>query len=42
VLAALVIPFRYRLKLREYAALVVGALACLPLVILFGEEWLTR
>jgi hypothetical protein len=42
VLAALVIPFRYQLKLREYAAVVVGALACLPLVILLGQEWLTR
>ena len=38
VFAAIVIPFRYRLKAREYAALVVGALACLPLVILFGME----
>jgi hypothetical protein len=42
VLAAVVIPFRYRLKALEYVALVVGALACLPLVLLFGQEWLAR
>jgi hypothetical protein len=42
MLAAIVIPFRYRLKALEYVALVVGALACLPLVLLFGEELLTR
>jgi hypothetical protein len=42
VLAAIAIPFRYRLKTLEYVALVVGALACLPLVLLFAQEWLTR
>ena len=42
VLAALVIPFRHRLKALEYAAVAVGALACLPLVILFGWEWFTH
>ena len=40
VLAALVIPFVYRLKAREYLVLVVGALGCLPMLILFGREWL--
>jgi hypothetical protein len=42
VLAAVVIPLRYRLTTLEYVALVVGALACLPLVLLFGQELLTR
>jgi hypothetical protein len=42
VLAAIVIPFRFRLKMLERVALVVGALACLPLVLLFAQEWLTR
>jgi hypothetical protein len=40
VLAAIVIPFLYRPKALEYVALVVGALACLPLVIAFGTELL--
>ena len=42
VLAAIVIPLRYRLKTLEYVALVVGALACLPLVLLFGQELVAR
>jgi hypothetical protein len=42
VLAAIVIPLVYRLKALEYLALVVGALACLPLLLLFGREWLYR
>jgi succinate-acetate transporter protein len=42
VLAALVIPFCYRLSMVEYVALVVGALACLPALILFGDELLMR
>jgi hypothetical protein len=40
VLAAIVIPLVYRLKSREYLVLVVGALGCLPMVFLFGWEWL--
>jgi hypothetical protein len=40
VLAAIVIPLRHRLKALEYVALLVGALACLPLVIVFGKELL--
>src|SRR5688500_2022858 len=42
VLAAIVIPFRHRLRTFEYLALVVGALACVPLVIVFGDELLNR
>ena len=42
VLAAFVIPFCYRLKAREYLALAIGALACLPLVILLGTDLLGR
>jgi hypothetical protein len=42
VLAAIVIPFLYRLKWFEYLALVAGALLCLPLVIAFGSEWLAQ
>jgi hypothetical protein len=38
VLAAMVIPLFRRLKALEYLALVVGALACLPLVILFARD----
>jgi hypothetical protein len=39
VLAALVIPLLYRLKALEFLVLVVGALACLPMTLLFGREW---
>jgi hypothetical protein len=41
VLAAFVIPIFARLRWFEFAALVVGALFCLPLVIEFGKELMT-
>ena len=42
VLAAIVIPLVYRLKALEYLVLVAGALGCLPMLLLFGREWLYR